>query len=98
MANSEETPLPSTAVETHPPALPEASSAGKPSVQGQETEQASRQPTQELTAQEKDVAVQGREYIHTWPTQLEQQVREKPLQSVLMATGIGLLLGLLWRR
>jgi ElaB/YqjD/DUF883 family membrane-anchored ribosome-binding protein len=98
MANSEETPQPSTAPETNPPALQETSSAGKPSVQGQETEQASRQAGQELTAQAKDVAVQGREYIRTWPTQLEQQVREKPLQSVLMATGIGLLLGLLWRR
>jgi ElaB/YqjD/DUF883 family membrane-anchored ribosome-binding protein len=42
--------------------------------------------------------VQGREYIRTWPAQLEQQVQEKPLQSLLMATGIGLLLGLLWRR
>jgi ElaB/YqjD/DUF883 family membrane-anchored ribosome-binding protein len=98
MANSEETPQPSTAPETNPPALQEASSAGKPSVQGPETEQESRHPGQELTAQAKDVAAQGRESIRTWPTQLEKQVREKPLQSLLMATGIGLLLGLLWRR
>ncbi len=98
MANSEETPQPSTAPETHPPALQEASSAGKPSVQGQEREQESRQSVQELTAQEKDVAVQGRESIRIWPPQLEQQVREKPLQSLLMAAGIGLLLSLLWRR
>jgi ElaB/YqjD/DUF883 family membrane-anchored ribosome-binding protein len=98
MANSEETPQPSTTPATNPPAPQEASSAGKPSGQGQETEQESRQPGQDLTAQAKDVAVQGREYVRTWPTQLEQQVREKPLQSLLMATGIGLLLGLLWRR
>jgi len=98
MANSEETSQPSTAPEIHPPALQEASSAGQPSSQGQEREQASRQPAQELTAPAKDVAVQGRAYIRTWPTQLEQQVREKPFQSLLMAAGIGLLLGLLWRR
>ena len=33
-----------------------------------------------------------------WQQQLETQVREKPLQSLLMAAGVGLLLGLLRRR
>jgi ElaB/YqjD/DUF883 family membrane-anchored ribosome-binding protein len=33
-----------------------------------------------------------------WQQQLESQVREKPLQSLLMAAGIGLLFGLLKRR
>ena len=63
-----------TTQETHPPAPQGASSVGKPEVQGQETEPESPQPGQDLTAQEKDVAVQDREYIRTWPTQLEQQV------------------------
>jgi ElaB/YqjD/DUF883 family membrane-anchored ribosome-binding protein len=40
----------------------------------------------------------SREYLRIWQTQLEQQVREQPLQSLLIAAGIGLLLGLLrWR-
>jgi hypothetical protein len=98
MANDEGTPQLPTTQETHPPAPQGASSVGKPEVQGQETEPESPQPGQDLTAQEKDVAVQDREYIRTWPTQLEQQVRAKPFPSLLMATGIGLLLGLLWRR
>jgi len=41
---------------------------------------------------------QGRELVLAWQQQLEHQVREKPLQSLLMAAGIGLLFGLLRRR
>jgi ElaB/YqjD/DUF883 family membrane-anchored ribosome-binding protein len=43
-------------------------------------------------------AAQGQKYVRAWQTQLDQQVREKPLQSILMAAGIGLLFGLLKRR
>lgn len=41
---------------------------------------------------------QGREQAAVWEHQLEQQVREKPIQSLLIAGGIGLLLGILCRR
>jgi len=41
---------------------------------------------------------QGREAAQQWEQSLESYVQEKPLQSVLMAAGIGLLLGLLWKR
>ena len=61
-----------------------------------------RQKTQELTAEGKAVATeyyeQGRERVLAWQQQLENQVREKPLQTLLMAAGIGLLVGLLKRR
>jgi ElaB/YqjD/DUF883 family membrane-anchored ribosome-binding protein len=61
-----------------------------------------RQKAQELTAEGKAVATeyyeQGRERMLAWQQQLESQVREKPLQSLLMAAGIGLLFGLLKRR
>lgn len=41
---------------------------------------------------------QGREKLREWEGTLETQLREKPLQSLLIAGGVGLLLGLLWRR
>jgi ElaB/YqjD/DUF883 family membrane-anchored ribosome-binding protein len=41
---------------------------------------------------------QGREKAEQWEQSLESYVQEKPLQAVLLAAGIGLLLGLLWKR
>jgi ElaB/YqjD/DUF883 family membrane-anchored ribosome-binding protein len=40
----------------------------------------------------------GRERAREWEQNLEQYVQEKPLQAVLMAAGVGVLLGLLWKR
>jgi ElaB/YqjD/DUF883 family membrane-anchored ribosome-binding protein len=60
------------------------------------------QKAQELTTQGKEMAAeyyeQGRERVLAWQEQLENQVREKPLQSLLIAAGIGLLIGLFKRR
>jgi ElaB/YqjD/DUF883 family membrane-anchored ribosome-binding protein len=60
------------------------------------------QKAQELTTQGQEVAAeyyqQGRERVLAWQQQLQTQVREKPLQTLLMAAGIGLLFGLLRRR
>jgi ElaB/YqjD/DUF883 family membrane-anchored ribosome-binding protein len=78
------------------------SSAQEQHAPAQEAGQERRHHVQELTTQGKDVAsqamAQGREVVRMWQTQLDQQVREKPLQSLLMAAGIGLLFGLLRRR
>lgn len=41
---------------------------------------------------------QGRETLQEWNQSLEAQIRQKPLQSLLVVGGIGFLLGLLWRR
>jgi ElaB/YqjD/DUF883 family membrane-anchored ribosome-binding protein len=41
---------------------------------------------------------QGREMMREWESTLETKLREKPVQSLLIAGGIGLLLGLIWRR
>ena len=35
---------------------------------------------------------------HEWEEGIESYVREKPLQAVLIAAGVGLLLGALWKR
>ena len=56
----------------------------------------------ELMAQGKEVAAEyyeeGRNQVLVWQQQLENQVREKPLQSLLIAAGVGLLFGLIRRR
>jgi ElaB/YqjD/DUF883 family membrane-anchored ribosome-binding protein len=41
---------------------------------------------------------QGRESLQDLNRTIEAQVRERPLQALLVAGGIGALLGLLWRR
>lgn len=41
---------------------------------------------------------QGRQQAEAWEQELERQIREKPLQSIIIAGGIGLLLGVLLRR
>ena len=68
----------------------------------QETAKEMRDKAQELMIQGKEVAAEyykeGRNQVLAWQQQLETQVRERPLQSLLMAAGVGLLLGLLRRR
>ena len=102
MAERESTPRPPGAPATPPPAQQGASSTGAPRPPGQEPQRDLQHTAQELTAQGKDMAVevatQGREYIRTWQRQLEHQVLEHPLQSLVIAAGIGLLVGLFQRR
>jgi ElaB/YqjD/DUF883 family membrane-anchored ribosome-binding protein len=68
----------------------------------QETGKEMREQAQELMAQGKEVAAEyyeeGRNQVLALQQQLENQVREKPLQSLLIAAGVGLLFGLLRRR
>jgi len=45
-----------------------------------------------------DYYQQGRDQAIVWQEQLEQQIREKPIQSLLIAGGIGVLLGIMLRR
>jgi ElaB/YqjD/DUF883 family membrane-anchored ribosome-binding protein len=68
-----------------------------------------RGPTQEVSAQLTETArhvgetasqyyEQSRQQLAGLEQSLEENIRAKPLQAVLLATGIGLLLGLLWRK
>jgi ElaB/YqjD/DUF883 family membrane-anchored ribosome-binding protein len=41
---------------------------------------------------------QGREKMGEMEQYLEDTIRTKPLQSVLLAAGVGLLIALLWKR
>jgi ElaB/YqjD/DUF883 family membrane-anchored ribosome-binding protein len=40
----------------------------------------------------------GRDTAEQWEQSIEGYVQEKPLQAVLIAAGVGLLVGLLWKR
>jgi ElaB/YqjD/DUF883 family membrane-anchored ribosome-binding protein len=68
----------------------------------QDTAKEMRDQAQELMTQGKEVATEsykeGRNQVLAWQQHLEKQVREKPLQSVLIAAGIGLLYALLRRQ
>lgn len=52
----------------------------------------------ELRDQAQDYYQQGRERAMEWEQGLEEYVREKPLQSLLIAAGVGMLLGMIWKR
>lgn len=52
----------------------------------------------QLRSQAQDYYQQGRERASEWEQSLEAYVHEKPIQAVLMAAGVGVLLGLLWKR
>ena len=49
-------------------------------------------------ARRREYYQQGREKVQVLEQTLEAQIRAKPIQSLLIAGGIGLLLGLLWNR
>ena len=76
---------------------------------GQERGSQGRDTTQEVSTQitettrhvgeaASQVYEQGRQQLAGLEQSLEENIRAKPLQSVVLATGIGLLLGLLWRK
>ncbi|MDP9173876.1 MAG: hypothetical protein M3O30_08425 [Planctomycetota bacterium] len=41
---------------------------------------------------------QGRRQAREWEDSIEHYVHEKPVQSLLIAAGVGLILGMIWRR
>jgi len=41
---------------------------------------------------------QGRQRAQEWEQSLEDYVREQPIKSLLIAAGVGLVLGAIWKR
>ena len=64
---------------------------------GQVRETATQQYDQ-LRQQAGDYYEQGRQRAMDMEQNLEQYVQEKPIQALLMAAGVGMLLGILWKR
>lgn len=52
----------------------------------------------ELREQAANCYEKGRQRATEWEQSLETYVREKPIQAILMAAGVGVLLGILWKR
>ena len=59
---------------------------------------AAREKYEELTEQARSYYDEGRRAAQEWEKGLESYIQEKPLQAVLIAAGVGLLFGLLWKR
>ncbi len=54
--------------------------------------------TRQLRESARECYQQGREKAMEWEQELEQYVRERPVKSMLIAAGIGVAVGILWRR
>ena len=65
---------------------------------GSQARDAATQTYEQLRQQAGDYYEQGRARATEMEQNLEQYVQEKPIQSLLMAAGVGLLLGILWKR
>ncbi len=65
---------------------------------GGQVRDAAREKYESLSGEAKAYYEQGRDMAQEWEDGLETYVREKPLQAVLIAAGVGLLLGALWKR
>ena len=65
---------------------------------GETARDAAREQYDRLRESANQYYEQGRARAMEFEQGLEQYVQEKPLQALAMAAGVGLLLGLLWRR
>ena len=65
---------------------------------GENVRDAASEKFTQLLDQASDYSKQGRERAREWEQNLEEYVQEKPIQSLLIAAGVGMLVGLLWRR
>ena len=65
---------------------------------GSQVRGTAREKYDELRGQATDYYEQGRQRAQEWEQNLETYVHEKPLQSLLIAAGVGMLLGILWKR
>ncbi len=65
---------------------------------GGQVKEAATEQYENLRSQATDYYEQSRERAQEWEQSLESYVQEKPIQSILIAAGVGMLLGILWKR
>ncbi len=65
---------------------------------GQQVKETAQQKFEGLRHSASEYYEQGREKAMEWEHDFENYVREKPIKSVLIAAGVGLALGFIWRR
>jgi ElaB/YqjD/DUF883 family membrane-anchored ribosome-binding protein len=65
---------------------------------GGHVREAAREQIGHLRERAGDMYEQGRAKAKQWEEGLESYVQEKPLKSLLIAAGVGLFLGIFWKR
>jgi ElaB/YqjD/DUF883 family membrane-anchored ribosome-binding protein len=65
---------------------------------GGQVRDAARDKYEQVSGDARAFYDQGRDMAHEWEEGIESFVRDKPLQAVLIAAGVGLLLGTFWKR
>jgi len=65
---------------------------------GSQVRDTATQQYDQLRQQAGDYYEQGRQRAMEMEQGLEQYVQEKPIQALLIAAGVGMLLGMLWKR
>jgi ElaB/YqjD/DUF883 family membrane-anchored ribosome-binding protein len=65
---------------------------------GNQIKEGAQEAMQQVGASASQLAEMGRTTMHQLEGSLEDRIRSKPLQSVLIAAGAGMLLALLWKR
>lgn len=70
----------------------------KPQTLGTQMQNIGTQVRETMQTAGTQVYEQGRESLQDLNRTIEGQIRDRPLQALFVAGGIGVLLGLLWRR
>lgn len=65
---------------------------------GAQAKETAQQQIGQLRESAAEYYQQGRERAMQWEQSVEDYVREQPMKSVLIAAGVGMLFGILWRR
>ena len=65
---------------------------------GGQVRDAAKEKYEQYAGQARDYYQQGRDTAQQWEQSLEGYVQEKPIQALLIAAGVGMLLGILWKR
>jgi ElaB/YqjD/DUF883 family membrane-anchored ribosome-binding protein len=78
--------------------MEDAQSYDKPATLGTQMQHIGTQVKETMQAAGTQVYEQGRESLQGLNRTLEGQIRQRPLQALLVAGGIGVLLGFLWQR
>jgi ElaB/YqjD/DUF883 family membrane-anchored ribosome-binding protein len=64
---------------------------------GEQVRDAASEKFEQLRGQANDYYEQGRQRAREWEQSLEEYVQEKPIQSLLIAAGVGAVLGWIWK-
>jgi ElaB/YqjD/DUF883 family membrane-anchored ribosome-binding protein len=65
---------------------------------GSQIKEGAQEAMQQVSTSASQLANKGRETMDQFSEGLEDRIRSKPLQSVLIAAGVGMLLGLIWKK